>query len=299
MPDQSAPAMRRIVVIARPDLDAVDDFVSRFDDRADIDVEVVVTRSASDVDAAVADAVGGEPVDAVVSVGGDGSLNLVAAGLVRAGSDVAVLSVPAGTVNLVNQVLGLESIDAAVESLVEGRVRSIDVGDTEQGSFVMNATMGYDAATIADADDHSDATFGRLRFLTAGLKRLRKESPVAVNVTVDGRHVFDAPAMSVIVMNIGRRVSDSFEVAPDASFDDGLLDVMIVKSDTVPRFLAVVWRLLRRDRVGGRDVVRAQGEQIRVDWAEPVASQRDGDADEPIRTFTAWCRPGVLRIHHA
>lgn len=291
-------APRRIVVIARPDLDTVDDFVSRFDDRPDIDVEVVVTESAADVDAAVADAVAGD-VDAVVSVGGDGSLNLVAAGLLRAGSAVALLSVPAGTVNLVNQVFGPDSVDAAVESFVEGQVRTIDVGETDQGLFVMNATMGFDAAAISDADDHGDATFSRLRFLTAGVKRLRKESPVAVRVTVDGGHVFDAPAMSVIVMNIGRRVSDSFEVAPDASFDDGLLDVMIVKSDTVPRMVATVWRLIRRNRVPQRDVVRAQGGSIRVQWARPVASQRDGDADDPVRDVTVRCLPASLRIHHS
>lgn len=288
---------RRLVVVTQPDVEAVAEFVSRFDDRPDIDVEVVTTESEADVDAAVADATDAG-VDAVVSVGGDGSLNLLAAALVRAGSDVPVLSVPDGTVNLVNQLLGPDSIDSAVESFIEGRVRTIDLGETDQGPFVMNATMGYDAAAIADAADHSDAALGRLRFLTAGVKRLRKESPIAVRVTVDGRHAFDAPAMSVIVMNIGRRVSDSFEVAPDASFVDGVLDVLIVKADTVPRFAAVVWRLVRRKRDTAGEIVRAQGKEIRIQWAKSVASQRDGDADDPVRTLTARCLPNALRIHH-
>lgn len=297
MTDVSASGRRRLVVVTRPDVEAVDEFVSRFDDRPDVDVEVVITESEDEVDTAVANATEAG-VDAVVSVGGDGSLNLLAAALVRAGSDVPVLSVAAGTVNLVNQLLGPDSVDAAVESFTDGTVRTIDLGETEAGPFVMNASMGYDAATIADADDHSDATLGRFRFLIAGVKRLRKQSPIAVRVTVDGRHVFDGPAMSVIVMNIGRRVSDSFEVAPDASFDDGVLDVMVVKAATVPRFAAVVWRLIRGKRDRDGEVVRAQGDDVRIQWAKPVAVQRDGDADDPVRSLTARCLPNALRLHH-
>ncbi|MEP4651441.1 MAG: hypothetical protein ABJ314_14755, partial [Ilumatobacter sp.] len=87
-------------------------------------------------------------------------------------------------------------------------------------------------------------------------------------------------------------------VAPDAVPDDGLLDVAVVRVDTVRRMAATVWRLVRRRNVPDRDVVRAQGVSIRVDWWTEVASQRDGDADDPVRSLAATCRPGVLRIHH-
>ncbi len=284
-------------MIAQPDMEEVAEFVALFDADPTIDVDVITTESPGDVDAAV-DEAAKRGADSVASVGGDGAINLVATALVRAQSDMTLAPVPAGTVNLATQVLGLDDAQATADAVIADRSRMIDVGETEQGIFVLNASTGFDAAVIDDADDHSDARFGQLQFLRAGLKRLRRETGEHVRVEVDGDVVFDGRAMSVIVMNVGQRVSDSLHVAPDAEPDDGLLDVVVVRADTVRRMVATVWRLVRRREVAERDVVRAQGTSTHVDWSNEVASQRDGDADEPIRSLAAICRPQVLRIHH-
>ncbi|MEP1125412.1 MAG: diacylglycerol kinase family protein [Ilumatobacter sp.] len=288
---------RLLVVIAQPDVAEVDEFVALFDSESAIAVDVIVTESPDDVDAAVAEAAK-RGADAIASVGGDGAINLVASALVRAGSDMTLAPVPAGTVNLATQVVGLDDAGATADAVIADRSRVIDVGETDQGVFVLNASTGFDASVIDDADDHSDARFGRLRFLRSGVRRLRRQTGERVRVEVDGGVVFDGRAMSVIVMNVGQRVSDSLYVAPDAEPDDGLLDVAVVRVDTVRRMAATVWRLVRRRNVPDRDVVRAQGVSIRVDWWTEVASQRDGDADDPVRSLAATCRPGVLRIHH-
>ena len=86
--------------------------------------------------------------------------------------------------------------------------------------------------------------------------------------------------------------------APDCRADDGVLDVMVVRADTIQRMAATVWRLIRRRDVPDRDAVRGRGAEVRVEWATEVPSQRDGDADDPIRLLTATCRPGALSIHH-
>lgn len=293
-----AAAPRHLVVIAQQGMAEVDEFVALFDGDSEMSVEVITTESPKEVGGAVTAAVE-SGADSVASVGGDGAINLVASALVEVGSETALAPVPAGTVNLATQVLGLEDARATADAVRSGRSRVIDVGQTEQGIFVLNASTGFDAAVIDDADDHSDAYFGRLAFLRAGLRRLRRESGEIVRVEVDGEVVFDGRAMSVIVMNVGQRVSDSLYVAPDAEPDDGQLDVLVVRADTIRRMAATVWRLVRRREVPEREGVRARGVDVGVAWRWPVASQRDGDACEPIATLTARCRPGALRIHHA
>ncbi|MGB3735696.1 MAG: diacylglycerol kinase family protein [Ilumatobacter sp.] len=287
----------RLVVIGQPGMSEVDDFVARFDGDASVEVEVALTESPDEVDAAVADAVE-RGVDCVASVGGDGSNNLVVAALIRAGSDAAFAPVPAGTVNLVAQVLGIDDGDASAHAIRERRTRLIDLGATEQGIFVMNTSTGFDAAVIDDADDHGDARFGRLSFVRAGLRRLRRESGEQVRVEANGEVVYDGRATSVIVMNVGQRASDSLQVAPDAEPDDGVLDVMVVRVDNVRRMMLSAVRLALRRDVPDRDVVRGRGERIEIEWAREVPSQRDGDADEAVRSLTATCLPGALRIHH-
>ncbi len=230
-------------------------------------------------------------------VGGDGSMNLVVGAMIRQGAEMAVAPVRAGTVNLATKVFGLEDARGTADAIVDGRSRLIDVGETDQGVFVLNASMGFDAAVIDDADDHSDARFGQLRFLQAGLRRLRRESGDHVRVEVDGVVVFDERAMSVVLMNVGQRVSESLYVAPAAEPDDGVLDIAIVRVETVTKMMATVWRLIRRRDIPDRDVVRAQGGRITIEWADEAVVQRDGDTDDPVRRTTVTCRTGALRIH--
>lgn len=288
---------RRIVVIARPDDPDAATFVERFDD-TDVDVELHRTESPDELAQVVSDAVESE-ADAIAAVGGDGALNLVAGALASHESSIPVASVRGGTVNLMAQVLGLETIEDAAEAVLADRSRVIDLGETEQGVFVMNASTGYDASVLADAADHSDARFGHLRFLVEGVRRLMRDSPKRVIVRVDGEELYSGRAMSVIVFNVGQRVSDGFDVAPDASFDDGLLDVAIMKVASVRRMIVTVGRLAMGREVPRDDVVRAQGERIEVEWGTAVAIQRDGDADEQVASVIARVRRAALHLHHA
>lgn len=287
----------RLTVIGQPQKSTMGEFVSLFDDDSSIVVDEARTETPDEVADAV-DAALSRGVDCIASVGGDGSNNLVVAAMLGSDADVTFAPVPAGTVNLVAHVLGIETAEKSADAIRAARVRSIDVGETEQGIFVLNASTGYDAAVIGDADDHSDARFGRLSFLRAGLRRLRRESGEHVRVEVDGDEVFDGRAMSVIVMNFGQRGSESLEVAPDAEPDDGVLDVAIVRVETIRRMIATAIRIALRRDVPDRDAVRARGARIEVEWDHEVPSQRDGDADAPVRSLTATCRSSALRIHH-
>lgn len=272
------------------------EFVALFDDDPTITVDEMRTETPDEVATAVRDALN-RGADCLASVGGDGSNNLVVSALLDSGADVTFAPVPAGTVNLVAKVLGIDDAQSSADAVRSERVRTIDVGETEQGIFVLNASTGYDAAVIDDADDHSDSRFGRLSFLRAGLRRLRRESGEQVRVEVDGDVVFDGRAMSVIVMNFGERGSESLLVAPEAEPDDGVLDVAIVRVETLRRMVATAARLVLRRDVPDRDALRARGSRITVVWADVVPSQRDGDAADPVDELTATCRPAALRIH--
>lgn len=287
----------RTVVIARPDDEVAAQFVD--DVRStDVDVELVEIDDVDGVIEAAAEAAR-SGAEIVASVGGDGSINLVAAGLLSVEESSTVLApVPNGTVNLVNHVLGLDTPDDTKQALLEGTSRSIDVGETEAGVFVLNASSGYDAAVIADGADHSDSMLGRVRFLVEGARRLWRDKPVRVTVTCDGEQLLDGPAMSVLVMNFGQRGGESFDVAPDASFDDGVLDVAVVRTGSPWRTVVDLVRLARGRPVEPSDMLRTQASEVEVAWARPVPAQRDGDAGDEADSLTYSVRPGALQILH-
>ena len=293
--------MRRVVAIAQPDTEEAIAFVAAFDGVEGVDVELIETTGEEEVHEVVGRLVD-EGVATIASVGGDGALNLIIGGLRdagEAGRRVAVVPVRAGTVNLVSKTLGLDDLDTTVEAIVADRTREIDVAESERGVFVLNSSTGYDAAVIGDAADHSDAALGQARFAIEGIKRLRHDHPTHVRVTCDGEVTYDGPAMSVVTMNIGERASKGFSVAPDAELDDGVLDVAVIKAESLRRFLGVIVKLALRRDVERRNLVRARGAEIEIEWAGEVASQRDGDADDPVTSLSVRTHHRALRVHTA
>jgi diacylglycerol kinase family enzyme len=288
----SAPAAdatpRRVTIVVNPERsDAADELlatlgdelgeidVRRLDDAADLAAEI---HAAADDGASV-----------IAAVGGDGTQRTAAAVLRGTGTSLAV--VPGGTVNLLGKVLGIESVDDAAAAIRSGLTRSFDVGlvggdgDGDAGDggrggtgeeFVLTATTGYDAAVMHDLDDGAKR-FGILGYFATGLRRIRRQRPRPVRVRVDGEEAYRGRAMGVLVANVAQRASPRFTLAPDAEPDDGRLDAVVLRCDTVRGLVRAVGALLRDRRPDEDDVVFAQGRSIEVVWDRPVWSQRDGD----------------------
>ena len=288
-----ADSPRTLRAIFKPDKSAVVDELVDALAGTDWVVERMPTDDPDDVSRFAAEAAP-SGADAVATVGGDGSLSLMLDGMLDGG--LPLLIVPAGTVNLTAQIVGIDTVAAAAAALVAGETRRIDLGLDGHETFVINASSGYDAAVIDDAHDHSDARFGRLHFAVAAVRRLRRDRPRSVVVEVDGDVMFDGRAMSVIVMNAGQRASKSLDVAPDAAMDDGLLDVAVSRVATLPAAARVILRLVRGNEISRSDIVRSQGRTVDVRWGSEQATQRDGDGTPPRRSISYGIRPDAIDL---
>lgn len=233
--------------------------------------------------------------DTVVAVGGDGTQRSVADGVV--GTNTALGVIPGGTVNLLAQVLGLADVDDAVAAILRARRRTIDVGRCNSELFVLNASSGFDAATIAAAATGHKARFGRLTFLRAAVSALRSSRSHHVEVVVDNEAVFSGRAMSVIITNVAARSSADFRIAPDALFDDGRLDVLIVRASTVAGMVRLAWTLARHGTPRRSDLLRAAGANIDVTWSRPVDGQVDGEPLGRARHFAHQVEAGRLHVN--
>ncbi len=110
----------------------------------DLEFQVQVAHSSSDATAGAAQAAGSATI--VVAVGGDGTVADVATGIF--GSSAALAIIPAGSTNIAARSLGIPADPAAALDLICGShlLRSIDVGRSDDRSFVHMAGAGFDAA---------------------------------------------------------------------------------------------------------------------------------------------------------
>lgn len=265
------------------DADALIDALAAAGTEFDVRTPSDAGRMSDDVRAAARDG-----ARVIAPVGGDGT-QCQAAGALR-GTDTSMVVVPAGTVNLLGQVIGIESIDDAVAAIRSGRTRELDVGLVGDDPFVLFASTGFDAAVIDDVDDRAKR-LGVLGYALTGVRRLRANRPRRVVVHVDDDQVFDGRATNVIVANVAERGSAGFELAPGAAPDDGYLDAVIVRTETIGSMVRAGWALLRGRTPGRDDVAYARGRRIDVEWGTDVPAQRDGDSIGRRRRLTHRVAP--------
>jgi len=188
-----------------------------------------------------------------VGVGGDGTLNEIANGM--AGSARALGIIPAGSGNDFIKSVGVprRPVDA-LHVLFAGNVRPVDVGsvrctqEKEGGGnsaprlFVNGVGAGFDAAVAARTRE-IPFLGGTLLYLAAVFQTLGRYTAPAFHM--EGEHARrDAPALLIAVGN-GRCAGGGFYLTPDASVDDGLLDICAVDDKNVLEILKLMPRVMR------------------------------------------------------
>lgn len=113
--------------------------------------------------------------DAVVVLGGDGTLNEVANGLAE--TQCALAPLPGGSTNVYARAIGLsddpiEALHATLESLEARSIRSVSLGSINGRYFLFHVGIGWDAALVAEVERHAEMKryLGHALFIYAGLR---------------------------------------------------------------------------------------------------------------------------------
>jgi diacylglycerol kinase (ATP) len=174
----------------------------------------------------LAEGAGKSGVDAVVAIGGDGTVNEAVNGLMRlpeARRPVFGL-VPDGTGNDYGFALGLRPGDltGATRVLQAGSARVLDVGEMNGRFFANSVGLGFDGA-VAEAASKVRYLKGFPAYLWSVFTVLVEWTNFELTLTADGR-ILEGLAFLAAVAN-GPRSGGGFLLAPDARPDDGLFDV--------------------------------------------------------------------------
>jgi len=220
----------------------------------------------------------------VVIGGGDGSLHAALPAVLDAGLPLGIL--PLGTANDFARSLGIMDVPAAVEVIVAGHVKSVDVG-VVNGTYFLNAVgIGLGPEINRDLDRSSKSSLGAFAYLLHGMRNLRENRGMHAVVECDGsRH-----AMRSLQITIGNGIhyGGGMTIAKDARLDDGLLDVLSIPPQSF-------WRLLMRGpaiRSGNTEDIAElptfRGKQVAVRTRTPRDVSADGEqvARTPIECHT-------------
>lgn len=228
-------------------------------------------------------AVDADLVDVLTVVGGDGMVHLGAN--VCAGRPTPLAVVAAGTGNDNARELGLPitSPEEAALLVTTGRTRSVDLGrcltSTGQTRWWIGVLGGGFDSVVNERAARMPWPRGPMRYNVAVARELPVFRPIPYVVTVDGQRQV-TEAMLVAVAN-GPAFGGGMRVAPDASYHDGLLDVVILHRVSRTEFVRVFPRVFKGTHVSHPRVEIRQGRRVRLE-AAGIVTQADGERFEPL-----------------
>ncbi len=262
-------------------------------------------------------------VSLVCVIGGDGTVRAVAAALVDTGIPLGLLSGGTGNLLARNLNLPVDSLEHALHVALAGTTKAVDVGvaelshrspevdDHDHGQpaaeptapanppmrreiFLVMAGIGFDATVVAEAPPRLKAKVGAAAYVVSGMRNLYGPR-FAVHLALDGKPTFHRRVRSVIVGNCGR-LQGGIELLPDATIDDGWLDMVLLSPTGVVGWAAVLARVVTKKRRGHRRIDHHRCHDMELVLDQPQEVQLDGDLVGPAELLQLSLRPGALLI---
>ncbi|WP_426404862.1 diacylglycerol/lipid kinase family protein [Streptomyces sp. R-07] len=238
----------------------------------------------------------GERGHVVLAVGGDGMAGCVGGAL--SGTDTVFGLVPAGRGNDFARALGLPTdAPGLAKVLLEGEPRAVDTIEVESEAHGRICVLGSVYAGVdAVANRHANASRllrGAASYYAGGLRAVLAWKPAAYRLTIDGvRH--ERTGYTVVAANSGF-YGFGRNVAPGARLDDGLLDVVVIKTAPQRLFFAMMNELKTGAHLDRPEVEILRGEEIRIEADRPLPYGADGEVDATL-PVTVRVRPAALTV---
>jgi len=216
-----------------------------------------------------------EPFQMVICAGGDGTIHEVVNGI--AGSDLILGILPMGTGNVLAWEMGIP-LDPlrACEVLAGGRVKTIDLGLTSVGRyFSCMAGVGLDAQVVREVDPAVKGFLGRIAYPIAAVRAVLHYDLPELIIDIDGQKPLRS-GYSVVVCN-SRHYGGRFMLCPEASIDDGWLDVCILQKRHASVILRSGLSVLLNNQWAVEGMTIYRGRSVNVSSSHKVLVQSDGD----------------------
>lgn len=186
-------------------------------------------------------------VESVVAIGGDGTLNETAKGLL--GTQTALGVIPRGSGNGFARELGrMLPFEEAVANLQQARIISCDVGKANGELFLNLAGVGIEAEIAWKFMEHGKTgSRGMWPYFKIGARTLLSYRPPEILLTFEKNTLKTSP-LTLVFAN-GKQYGSNFKIAPGASLSDGWLDMVSVEDApkwklalAMPSFFTDKWR---------------------------------------------------------
>lgn len=266
------------------------------------DVDIVQTKGGNSI-TRLAKRAAVMGIDTVFIAGGDGSLHKAAEGLI--GSETALGVLPSGTANVFAQELGLPSLswtnptalETSVKKLLNGSVRTMDVGICQGIPFLLWSGAGFDAFVVHHLEPRSrwQKQFPTTQYAANAAWLARSWTGMDLKIFVDGEKI-NGTYIVVLVTNIHLYAGGIAELSPKARIDDGKIDLWLFSGDTMQEILQHIFDLASGRHINSDKTSYYSCEEIRIKSKTDMYLQLDGEPIPPSKNVAISIKPQSLKV---
>jgi diacylglycerol kinase (ATP) len=261
-------------------------------------VDFVETASASETEKRAKEAAAAGYTH-VAALGGDGTFHHVLNGAAEsaAASRIVLGLLPCGGGNDIARALGLPRDPlAAARAFLDAPARAVDVLRVRSSRgirlYMGAGGLGLDAEAAQAANEQFRRLPGAMRYVAAALYVFRGFRPFTFEIESDGER-FRETALLIAVAN-SPSYGSGIMVAPQASLDDGLMDLFLVRPIAWTRLLDGLLLALTTGDIRWPEVRRWQARQVRISADRQAWFHGDGEilGESPaeVEVLPRWVR---------
>jgi len=214
--------------------------------------------------------------DIVIAAGGDGTINEVVNGLANQEYRPKLGVIPMGTTNDFGRALQIpRDIGEAVEIIIKGDRIPVDIGRINERYFINIAGGGRLTELTYEVPSKLKTMLGQLAYYLKGMEMLPSIRASHVCIEYDGK-LFEGDAMLFLV-GLTNSIGGFEKIAPDASLNDGMFTLLILKKVNLPEFIRIATLALRGEHINDNHVIYTKANRIKVRSNDTVQLNLDGE----------------------
>jgi diacylglycerol kinase (ATP) len=215
--------------------------------------------------------------DLVVAAGGDGTLNEVVNGLAEQEYRPKLGIVPMGTTNDFARAVHIpRDIGAAVDIIIKGDTIPVDIGRMNSNRYFINIAGGGRLTELTyEVPSKLKTVLGQLAYYLKGVEMLPSIRATDLSIEYDGK-LFEGEAM-LFLIGLTNSVGGFEKLAPDASINDGMFSLLILKKTNLAEFIRIASLAVRGDHINDPNVIYTQANRVKVYSKDKVQLNIDGE----------------------
>ena len=236
------------------------------------------TTGAGDATLAAIDAVN-RNFEIIIAVGGDGTLNEVVSGVSQCESESRpkIGLIPMGTTNDFARAVQIpRNIEKALDIIIKGDTIPVDVGLVNDDKYFINIAAGGRITELTyEVPSKMKTLLGQMAYYLKAVEMIPSIKATHMKIQIDDEE-FDGNAM-MFLCALTNSVGGFEKLAPDASINDGLFTVIILKECSIADFIRLVSLALRGEHLKDERVVYRKASHVVVQSDDTVHLNLDGE----------------------